>query len=66
MHYNNERKKRKKCDKEEKPKKKKSKNLAKLRGQKNLRRMKFTCLICKRKYDNILALREHMKDHLND
>jgi len=28
--------------------------------------LKFTCLICKRKYDNVLALREHMKDHLND
>jgi len=26
--------------------------------------VKFTCLICKRKYDNILALRRHMKDHL--
>jgi len=28
--------------------------------------MKFTCLICKEKFDNILSLRKHMKDHLND
>jgi len=28
--------------------------------------MKFTCLICKEKFDNVLSLRKHMKDHLND
>jgi len=28
--------------------------------------MKFTCLICKEKFDSILSLRKHMKDHLND
>ena len=36
------------------------------RNQKNLRRMKFTCLICKEKFDNVLSLRKHMKSHLNN
>ena len=38
MNVEQRKKKRIKCDKEEKPKKQKSKNLAKLRGQKNLYR----------------------------
>jgi len=36
------------------------------RNQKNLRILKFTCLICKEKFDNVLSLRKHMKEHLND
>ena len=26
--------------------------------------MKFTCLICKEKFDNVLSLRKHTKSHL--